>query len=268
MSPATNSWFAPISKAAAMVSRAAILVPMAASFELHAEGTDTPEPAVEEVVITAQKRLSTAQSTPISIFAVSGDELTARGVSSLATLAQGTPGVSLKSEGPSQTEIEMRGLTSSGGNSATVGFYLDDVPLAGPANAQNGHVVIDPDLYDLSRVEVLRGPQGTLFGSGAMGGTVRLITNQPDPTGYHASAETTLSGTEGGSFNHVNNIMVNIPLVEDKLPLRIVGSENYTSGWIDRIVAFPFPLVSGGGTVRGDVQDAPIEKQYPGSNAY
>jgi iron complex outermembrane receptor protein len=98
----------------------------------------------------------------------------------LAALAQGTPGVSLKSEGPSQTEIEMRGMTSSGGNSATVGFYLDDIPLAGPASAQNGHVVIDPDLYDLNRIEILRGPQGTLFGSGSMGGTVRLITNQPN----------------------------------------------------------------------------------------
>ncbi|HEY2401731.1 MAG TPA: Plug domain-containing protein, partial [Steroidobacteraceae bacterium] len=122
---------------------------------------DSSAPA--EVVITAQKRASTVQQTPISIAAVSGTDLQDRGVASLAGLAQGTPGVSLKTEGPSQTEIEMRGMTSSGGNSATVGFYIDDIPLAGPASAQNGHVVIDPDLYDLSRVEVLRGPQGTLF---------------------------------------------------------------------------------------------------------
>ena len=77
--------------------------------------------AIDEIVVTAQKRVSTVQDTPISISAVSGDDLQARGVSSLAALAQGTPGVSLKSEGPSQTEIEMRGMTSSGGNSATVG---------------------------------------------------------------------------------------------------------------------------------------------------
>jgi outer membrane receptor protein involved in Fe transport len=223
---------------------------------------------VSEIVVTAQRRESNLQTTPVSVTAVTGADLQARGISSLASLAQGTPGVSLKSEGPSQTEIEMRGMTSSGGNSATVGFYLDDVPLTGPANAQNGHVVIDPDLYDLNRIEMLRGPQGTLFGSGSMGGTVRLITNQPDPSGYHASAETTLSGTEGGSFNHDENFMVNIPLVPDKLALRIVGTENYTSGWIDRIVADPFPLVSPTGTVRGDVAAAPIEAQYPGSNAY
>ena len=221
-----------------------------------------------EVVVTAQRRSSTIQKTTASVSAFTGADLQARGVTSFATLAQGTPGVSLKSEGPSQTEVEMRGMTSSGGNSATVGFYLNDVPLTGPANAQNGHAVIDPDLYDLNRIEVLRGPQGTLFGSGAMGGTVRLITNQPDPTGYHASGESILSGTDGGGFNHDNNVMVNVPLVDDKLALRIVGTENYRSGWIDRVVANPFPLVTSSGAVRGDVGAAPVEKRYTDSNDY
>src|SRR5258708_15893149 len=125
--------------------------------------------SIDEVVVTAQKRTSTIQTTPISITAVTGEDLLARGVASLAALAQGTPGVSLKSEGPSQTEIEMRGMTSSGGNSATVGFYPDHIPLAGPAAGHDGHVVIDPDLYDLSRVVSLRGPQGKLFGAGSTG---------------------------------------------------------------------------------------------------
>jgi outer membrane receptor protein involved in Fe transport len=220
--------------------------------------------------VTASKRVSTVQDTPISISAVSGNDLLARGVASLADLAQGTPGVSLKSEGPSQTEIEMRGMTSSGGNSATVGFYLDDIPLNGPASAQNGHVVIDPDLYDLNRIEILRGPQGTLFGSGSMGGTVRLISNQPVLSQFQSTAQSVLSGTQGGGFNHKDNLMVNLPLIDDTLAIRLVGTEDYTSGWIDRIVADPFPLVGGDplGTVRGDVQGAPIEKQYPGSNDY
>jgi outer membrane receptor protein involved in Fe transport len=224
--------------------------------------------SVTEVIVTAQRRSSTIQTTAASVSAVTGAELQSRGVTSFATLAQGTPGVSLKSEGPSQTEVEIRGMTSSGGNSATVGFYLNDVPLSGPANAQNGHVVIDPDLYDLNRIEILRGPQGTLFGSGSMGGTVRLITNQPDTSGFHASGESILSGTDGGSFNHTNNLMVNLPLVKDKLALRIVGTENYTSGFIDRVVLNPFPLVSNNGTQRGDVQNAPVAERYPGSNAY
>jgi len=254
------------------VTVAALLASTAMTFALKAFAQSTlvadNSEAVPEIIVTAQKRISTLQETPISITALSGNDLQARGVPSLAVLAQGTPGVSLKSEGPSQTEIEMRGMTSSGGNSATVGFYLDDIPLTGPASAQNGHVVIDPDLYDLNRIEILRGPQGTLFGSGSMGGTIRLITNQPDLTGYHASAESKLSGTEGGGFNHNDNIMVNIPLVQDKLALRVVGTENLTSGWIDRIVVNPFPLVSSDGTQRGNVQAAPVAKQYPGSNAY
>jgi iron complex outermembrane receptor protein len=231
---------------------------------------DTASAALEEIVVTASKRVSTLQDTPISISAVTGSDLLARGVDSLATLAQGTPGVSLKSEGPSQTEIEMRGMTSSGGNSATVGFYLDDIPLSGPASAQNGHVVIDPDLYDLSRIEILRGPQGTLFGSGSMGGTVRLISNQPNLSQFQSTAQSVLSGTDGGGFNHKDSLMVNLPLIDDALAIRLVGTEDYTSGWIDRIVANPFPPVGGNpeGTVRGDVQNAPIEKQYPGSNAY
>src|ERR1700728_1508038 len=246
-----------------------------ALFSAHQAHCDAPAVAensnpIDEIVVTAQKRVSTVQDTPVSITAMSGDSLQERGVPSLAALAQGTPGVSLKSEGPSQTEIEMRGMTSSGGNSATVGFYLDDIPLAGPASAQNGHVVIDPDLYDLNRIEILRGPQGTLFGSGSMGGTVLLITNQPNLSQFQSSAQSVLSGTEGGGFNHKDNLMVNIPLIDDTLAIRLVGTEDYTSGWIDRIVADPFPLAGGNpaGSVRGDVQDSPIEKQYPGANAY
>ena len=259
---------------AVSVASGALIAPRA-----HAQSADSNSVAqdkssttgsIDEIVVTAQKRASTVQSTPESIAAVSSQDLQAAGVVSLASLAQGTPGVSLKSEGPSQTEIELRGMTSSGGNSATVGFYLDDIPLAGPASAQNGHVVIDPDLYDLNRIEILRGPQGTLFGSGSMGGTVRLITNQPNLSQYQASAQSILSGTDGGSFNHNDNVMINLPLISDTLALRAVASENYTSGWIDRIVSDSLPLVGGtpDGTVRGDVQDAPIEKQYPGSNAY
>jgi iron complex outermembrane recepter protein len=254
----------------ALFCSAALPVAANAYADFAAEAAVGGASTLDEIVVTAQKRSSTVQTTPISISAVSGEDLLARGVSSLAALAQGTPGVSLKSEGPSQTEIEMRGMTSSGGNSATVGFYLDDIPLSGPASAQNGHVVIDPDLYDLSRVEILRGPQGTLFGSGSMGGTVRLISNQPNLSQFESTAQSVLSGTEGGGFNHKNNLMINLPLIDDTLALRVVGTENHTSGWIDRIVADPFPLVGGNpvGTVRGNVLDAPIEKQYPGSNAY
>jgi iron complex outermembrane recepter protein len=237
------------------------------ALKAHAAENSDADTAEAEVVITATKRTSTVQDTPVSISAVSGDNLQTRGISDVSTLVQATPGVSLKSEGPGQTEIEMRGMTSSGGNSPTVGFYLDDIPLSPPAGAQNGKVVISPSLYDLNRVEVLRGPQGTLYGSGSMGGTLRLITNQPDPRAFHASAESILSGTDGGGFNHTDNLMVNIPLVNDTLALRMVGTESYTSGWINRIVSNALPVVTDSGATRGDVRSAPITAQYPHSNA-
>lgn len=124
---------------------------------------------IQEIVVTAQKRESTVQSTPISITALTGQDLQDRGITDIASIVQSVPGVSMRTSGPGQTELEIRGMTSSGGNSSTVGFYLDDIPMTAPASAQNGKVVIDPNLYDLNRVEVLRGPQGTLYGSGSMG---------------------------------------------------------------------------------------------------
>ena len=135
---------------------------------------------LQEIVVTAEKRDSTVQKTPISMTAISGAELQSQGVTNLVEVAQQVPGVSFKTSGPGQTELEMRGLTSTGGESPTVGFYLDEAALTPPAMAQNGKVVIDPTLFDLNRVEILRGPQGTLYGAGSMGGTVKLVTNKPD----------------------------------------------------------------------------------------
>jgi outer membrane receptor protein involved in Fe transport len=212
----------------------------------------------EQIVVSASKRLTKLQKTPISITAITGAELQKRGIASVTALARDVPGVAIKTSGPGQTEFEIRGLSSAGGSSPTVGFYLDDTPLTAPAAAQNGKVVIDPNLYDLSRIEVLRGPQGTLYGSGSEGGTIRVLTNQPNLAGYQASAQTTLSGTDGGGFNHGENIMVNLPLIPDVLSLRIVGSEAYTSGWIDRIVAGNFPVATDDGLVRGNVLASPV----------
>ena len=220
-----------------------------------------------EVTVTAEKQVGTEQDTPISMAVEPAESLQNRGIVDVTALAIETPGVSLKSNGPGQTEFEMRGMTSSGGNSPTVGFYLDDVALTAPAGAQNGKVVLTPPLFDIDRTEVLRGPQGTLYGSGSMGGTFKLIFNQPDLSQFQGSAQSTLSGTEGGGFNHTDDMVLNIPVVQGKLAVRIVATEAYTSGWIDRIVDNPFPLVSANGAVRGDVLDAPGQQQFPQSNS-
>src|SRR5580658_11150700 len=130
-----------------------------------ADAADTSdEGGLQEVTVTAEKFTSTVQDTPISISALTGEQLTAAGISSVEELIRDVPGLSMRSAGPGLTEYEARGLASNGGAAPTVGFYLDEIPLSPPAVSQSGKVVIDPNLYDLERVEVLRGPQGTLYG--------------------------------------------------------------------------------------------------------
>ena len=114
-------------------------------------------------------------------------------------------------------------MSASGGESPTIGFYLGETPITPPATATTGKSAIDPELYDLARVEVLRGPQGTLYGAGSMGGTVKLIPNAPDPSDFYGSAQTTVSGTQGGGLNYGEKAMVNLPLAADTMALRIVG---------------------------------------------
>ncbi len=222
---------------------------------------------MQEIVVTAEKRDSTVQKTPISITAISGSDLQAQGLSDMTSVAQQVPGVSFKTSGPGQTEFEMRGLTSTGGESPTVGFYLDDAILTPAAMAQNGKTVIDPSLFDLNRVEVLRGPQGTLYGAGSMGGTIKLVTNQPDPKAFAANVEVIGSDTtDGGGFNHTENVMLNIPLMQDVAALRLVGTDKYIDGWIDRKVLNPFPTEVNGSTARGDVAGAPVAEDFRHSN--
>src|ERR1700684_1222303 len=146
--------------------------------------------------------------------AMSGDLMQQVGISNINGVIQAVPGISMRTAGPGQTELEMRGLSSSGGSSPTVGFYLDDYPLTPPAAALNGKVVIDPDLFDLNRVEVLRGPQGTLYGSGSMGGTIKLVTNQPKIGVFEGATDTTVSQTTHGGTNGAGSLMLNLPLGE------------------------------------------------------
>jgi iron complex outermembrane receptor protein len=230
-----------------------------------------PGAPLEEVVVTAEKRDSTVQKTPISMTAITGDQLAAEGISSVEAVAAETPGISMRSAGPGQTEYEMRGVPSSGGSSPTVGFYLDETPLTAPAAALNGKVTIDPDLFDLNRIEVLRGPQGTLYGASSMGGTIKLVTNQPKLDKMEAAAQTTLSDTTGGGFNYGGSGMLNLPLVDHIAALRVVVTGKYNDGFIDYKVLSPFPIGPGGdcgfgSCVRGDVANAPVVKDTERAN--
>jgi iron complex outermembrane recepter protein len=223
-------------------SRIAQAVAMALGLTLtagaYADAATTAESGdqLAEVVVTATKRTTTVQDTGASITAVSSQEIADRGIVDFNSLATSVPGIAMRTSGPGQTEFEMRGLNSAGGNTSQVGFYLDETPLSSPASAQLGKEEIDPTLYDLNRVEVLRGPQGTLYGSSSMGGTVKLVPNPPQLGAFAASGEADMGYTgSGGSFNQKVNAMVNLP-IGDTAAVRVVASELSDSGWIKRIV--------------------------------
>jgi len=228
---------------------------------------------LEEIVVTAEKRDSTVQATPISMTALSESDLANQNITSIDDLVGKVPGLSLRTAGPGQSEYEMRGLGSSGGSVATVGFYIDETPLSASAVALNGRTVIDADLFDLNHTEVLRGPQGTLYGAGSMGGTIKLVTNQPKLGTFEGDAAVDASQTTGGSTNGRGSLMVNIPLGEIAA-LRLVTTDKYISGWVDRRVIaagdFPFPTHFGNCgayyCTRGDVADAPVATNVNGSN--
>jgi iron complex outermembrane receptor protein len=228
---------------------------------------------LEEIIVTAEKRESTVQATPIAMTALSAGDLSEQNITSLQDLVGAIPGISLRTAGPGQTEYEMRGLASSGGSVATVGFYLDETPLSASAVALNGRTVIDADLFDLNRTEILRGPQGTLYGAGSMGGTIKLVTNPPKLHTLEGAAEVDASQTTGGSTNGRGSLMLNFP-IGDIAALRFVTTDKYISGFIHRYVIapgqFPFPTNFGNCfsyyCTRGDVQGAPIAQDHANSN--
>ena len=237
---------------------------------VYAEGALATEAAsdesggLEEITVTAEKFTSTIQNTPISISALSGDQLTAAGLTRIEDIAHEIPGLSMRSAGPGLTEYEARGMASNGGAAPTVGFYLDEIPLSPPALSQSGKVVIDPNIYDVARVEVLRGPQGTLYGSGSMGGTIRVITNEPKLGAFEGSAQGIGSYTDGGGGNGSGNLMLNLP-VGDMFAVRVVLSDLYRSGWIDNIAVSPFPVTIGN-PVQGNVLAAPVTNVIHNAN--
>ncbi len=225
--------------------------------------------ALKEIVVTAETYASSAQSTPISLTAITGTQLEERGITSIESLARDVPGLSMRSSGPGQTEFEARGIASNGGNSPTVGFYLGDIPLSPPAMGQIGKVVIDPNLYDLSRVEVLRGPQGTLYGASSMGGTIKIIPHAPELNRIDGSADVTASHTDGGRGNGSADLMINYSQSR-YWAVRAVVSDLYRSGWISRTVVNPFPAdvlgPNGPPWTRGNVLSAPVQSIVPDVN--
>jgi iron complex outermembrane recepter protein len=187
----------------------------------------------ESIVVTAQKRDERALDVPISIVAMGSRELELRKITSLDDLGLAVPGLAIQGSGSYQRRINLRGISNTfGSNSSTVGLYLDEVPVTSRSFQQ-----LDLRTFDLERVEVLRGPQGTLYGEGSMGGTIRFITKNPQLDRFAMNADVAALFTEGGAPGQRIESMVNVPLAQDEMAIRMVGTFDHQGGWIDQPAA-------------------------------
>ncbi len=189
--------------------------------------------ALEDIVVTAEKRSESLQKVPLSVVAFTSAALAETGVQDFSSLAARIPGVTLNSAGPGRSSYSIRGIASIGGNAPTTGLYVDETPIL-PSGGDGANASIDVDLFDLARIEVLRGPQGTLYGASSMGGTVRLITNQPNLSKIEAAIKTEGSDTNHGGGNFRFDGMLNVPLIAERAALRVVATYKDYSGFIDR----------------------------------
>jgi iron complex outermembrane recepter protein len=197
----------------------------------HAQNADNG--GLEEVVVSAQKRDENLQSVPLSIQALGTTKLEELHVENFTDYAKFLPSVAYQSSGPGFARVFMRGVSSgdNGNHSGplpTVGTYLDEQPITTIQGALDLHI------YDVARVEALAGPQGTLYGASSQAGTIRIITNKPDPTGFKAGYDLQGSSVAGGDQGYVAEGFVNIPLSPTSA-VRLVGWAEHDPGYIDNV---------------------------------
>lgn len=198
---------------------------------------DAPnEASLEEIVVTAQRRTERLQDVPISVLATNQATLDAQGTRSIDDLARLSPGVSFTrgtvSNNFESSNISIRGIDSAAG-AATTGLYIDDTPIQS-RHLSFGTFSAYPELFDVERVEVLRGPQGTLFGAGSEGGTLRFITPAPDLTQSKLYVRAEGAGTQHGDPVYELGVAGGTPLIDDRLAFRASVSMRHEGGYIDR----------------------------------
>ena len=216
----------------------------------NADATDQ----LQEITVTAQKRTEDIKDIPFSVSAISGVELQEHHVADYDDITRALPGISFQAgPGPGLDTIEIRGVSSQSG-SATVGIYIDEVSVTISNSQFDG--AVQPKLFDLERVEVLRGPQGTLYGASSMGGTIRFITKQPDLDAFSAAGSTDLSVTHHGGFNNDEYGILNIPVIRGVFALRIGADVSNESGYIDRYVPTPTGAGAGGSVLTLGTNDS------------
>jgi iron complex outermembrane recepter protein len=225
-----------ISTAALVIASASVGIGINPAFAQ--QGAEEQDRGIADIVVTATRREESANRVPLAITALGGDALSDLNVTKFDKLIEYLPNVRAASRGPGASSIFIRGLSTdspglqiagTAGAQPTVALYINDAPAS--------LVGRNLDLYavDLQRVEVLAGPQGTLFGASAMGGAVRYITNKPDASAFSAGFNSSYAFTKGGDESVAGDAFINIPIVQDKLAIRAVFYTDSQGGYIDNV---------------------------------
>jgi iron complex outermembrane recepter protein len=240
-----------------------LLVPVMAFAATGDADTAASNSGLEEIVVTATRRTERLQDVPISVMAFSQEKMDAQGLKNIDDLSRLSPGLNFQRNGMSSagnyndegSDINIRGVDSTAGTSTT-GIYIDDTPIQ-TRHIGFGSINAFPAIFDLDRVEVLRGPQGTLFGAGAEGGVVRFITPEPDLNKVAGYAKADVSDTDGGAASYEGGAAFSAPIIDGVLAFRASVSFRRDGGWVDRVgytltpndtVALPTPVYNGNTT--------------------
>lgn len=209
----------------------------------------------EVVIVSAQKREETVIEVPMSITVLGGDELDAQGIDTIQDLSFAVPGLTMREDGPGSYTIFLRGLANQSGSGALVSVYMDEVPLT-----LGGFTQLSPDALDIERVEVLKGPQGTLYGQGAAGGTIRYITADPNLNTLEGRVGAELYSVTDGEVGARGEAVLSVPLIDNELAARFALAVTDGGGWLDQTEA---GIEDGNGTeltnFRGKLLWAPTE---------
>jgi iron complex outermembrane recepter protein len=210
-----------------------VRIAQAATDSTVAEG-DARGAQIEEVVVTAQKRMERVTDVPIAISVLSGEELDRSSAQGVTEMLRRVAGISISSANLSgATSITMRGVASGGplfNGASTVAYYVDSVPFGLVKSA----LLPDPNPYDLDRIEVLKGPQGDLYGANSVNGVVRVLTQDANLSEVEFKARAGTSTIEGGDYGYRGDAALNVPLIKDKFAARIVAGQEHVGGWIEK----------------------------------
>lgn len=210
------------------VSAFALMLPTAAS----AQDADVEEFSFEEIIVTASKREQRLIEVPMAISAIQGAELEQKGIDSIQDLSFAVPGLTMREDGPGSYQVFLRGLVNTYGGGALTSVYQDEIPMV-----ISGFDILPTRTLDINRVEVLRGPQGTLYGQGAVGGAIRYITNRPNLSEFEGHLGGEIYTVDSGSVGTGITAIVNAPIVEDQLALRVAAEVRDGGGWQDQPLA-------------------------------